>query len=88
MIALDTELYYFLILAVLYPGYIVVSFGRGLHKHPPLGMVYNKNQTDFLKGICAVAIMLHHFTGKIEHHNFSAVYSVYMNAGYLAVAIF
>lgn len=35
MIALDTELYYFLILAVLYPGYIVVSFGRGLHKHPP-----------------------------------------------------
>lgn len=89
MIALDTELYYFLILAVLYPGYIVVSFVRGLHKHtPPLGMVYNKNQTDFLKGICAVAIMLHHFTGKIEHHNFSAVYSVYMNAGYLAVAIF
>lgn len=35
MIALDTELYYFLILAVLYPGYIVASFVRGLHKHTP-----------------------------------------------------
>ena len=35
MIALDTELYYFLVLAVLYPGYIVVSFARGLQKATP-----------------------------------------------------
>lgn len=89
MIVLDTELYYFLLLAVLYPGYILISVIRGLKK-PAFSSetIYNKNQTDFLKGICAVAIMLHHFTGKIEHHMLGVVYSVYMNAGYLAVAVF
>lgn len=89
MIVLDTEIYFLLILALVYPFYILIFSWKGIqHSCLPLEKVYNRNQTDFLKGICAVAIMLHHFTGKIEHHMFGAVYSVYMNAGYLAVAIF
>lgn len=89
MVVLHTEIFFLLILVLVYPFYILISLWRGIqHSCFPLEKVYNRDQTDFLKGICAVAIMLHHFTGKIEHHMFGAVYSVYMNAGYLAVAVF
>lgn len=89
MIVLDTEIFYLIAISLLYPCYILISSWGGVQtSNLPLEKVYNRNQTDFLKGICAVAIMFHHFTGKIEHHMLGPVYSVYMNAGYLAVAVF
>lgn len=90
MVTLDSNLLFLTILALIVPGYILVSAIRGWSgkRFRPLPDVYSRDNTDFLKGVCATLIMLHHFTCQIKYGSFGLIYSVYIKVGYLAVAVF
>lgn len=87
-----TDNNYFLIMLIAFPITILFlvwnNIRAGGGKVKPLKNIYNVDETTTLKGICAIIIMLHHFSNKILYNQFSFIYSFYVKAGYLAVAVF
>lgn len=90
MISLSNNIW-FLIILIIFPISILILLTAGCGKCVwvrDLSEIYNLEDTATLKGICALTILLHHFTNKISYTDFGFIYSVYVKAGYLAVAIF